>query len=1401
MSNNDDGTLSFGTAVDMSGLEEGMNAIQQKIYDVCANTETQSAHISQVLSKIPTVNIDFVTNASQSLHTIDAAFAEIDRVVDENKSAIVELESEYDRLSKKSASNPEEIEALNQQKQAIEENIALRRQIIDEAGKTADALAQTEQSLKAETAAVIESATTIRDQLSSIGAQCEQHEATIARLESESQNLKNKMAAAFSSGDDAEYNKLRQKTAAIEQEISTRKKSLAELQKQSNELEDEAQKIEKATQATKRNAAETDNNTQKQVSLRQRLREMKIELVEMEAAGQRGTQAYRDLQEEAARLTDAWGDAQAQANILANDQRGMQGIISGLTGLSGVFSAAQGAVGLFTGENEELQKVMLKVQSLMAITMGLQQVQQTLNKDSAFMLVTVNKLKEYWNKITGQSVAIQEAETAATEGNTIAQVENTTATTADTSAQTANNTSTVAGTTAQTANTASTKLSTVATWANVAATKASSLALKGLKLALAATGIGLLVVAVGELASWLMSLSDKANEASKAFEEQEKLQEDGRKAYAKASVEISDYTTKIENFNGTKQQEKKLVEELNSKYGSAMGYYDSLSKWKDVLKQKGEAYCNMLLKEAEAQAYLNKYTEAFIALQEVKDKAAAGEYDDRWYEFWNWGGKGDAEKRADAIKEAGTAVKKWYGLYKQTMQDAQAIRDNFDLNPHIDPKASTSNGGKSAGNTFDPKAAAREYKKIYDEYVADVTKFIKDANAKITEQQIESSGDGLVRELNDIRYSTYQKQQAWQEQLKQLAEIRKNAVKEQYMTQKGHTEDTWEKTAASKKTVADYQNELLFNTDGTQTELAKKYYEVLNGITQHGEAQIAETRQKYYDGWVSQYGTTEQKLDVLTAKYTKILNEVPEQFRKGVEDAWDAEESQIKLTDLKKEMNWEEVFGDLDRVATSSLQSIKKKLQDYLSKNKELAPEGIKEIVSSIEKIDDKLSERNPFTTLGKSLDNLVTANKAVKKAQDEYNKAVEEGTSAEISNAKAALDAAKNVKQKALADATKSLHSTVSQIKEVKGCFDDLTGTLEAFGVKIPEKLNGFLGGIGDAIGGLESMDLTKPFSVISGGLKTIGGIGKAIGSLFNNDGKKEKRIQALQKQIDKLQVSYEKLEKSVDKVYSKDASKMIEQQNKMLQQQKVLINNQIREEESKKDTDKSKIEAWRKQIDEINETISDNREKAKDAIFGEDVKSAIENFASTYADAWSSVEDRTESAKDAVRSMMKKMVSESIKAAIQSSGAMERIRNQLESFFADNVLSDWEQNYVLKMAEDMQKQLDKQFGWADSLFSGDDTSEREGESKGIATASQESVDENNARLTTIQGHTYTLVQGMSELTATSAAILVHVSGIHDDTTSIDRKLNGLEDMSKGIKNIQNAVDDISNRGVRLKT
>lgn len=293
----------------------------------------------------------------------------------------------------------------------------------------------------------------------------------------------------------------------------------------------------------------------------------------------------------------------------------------------------------------------------------------------------------------------------------------------------------------------------------------------------------------------------------------------------------------------------------------------------------------------------------------------------------------------------------------------------------------------------------------------------------------------------------------------------------------------------------------------------------------------------------------------------------------------------------------------------------------------------------------------------------------------------------------------------------------------------------------KLGDSFGGVFGGIAEgfsvamdtvssAMNGAKAGSMFGPIGASAGA--AIGVVTSLSGAIAKiHDKKNEKRIQRLQDQIDTLDKSYGKLEKSIEKAYSKDASKMIEQNNKLLEQQKILIQQQIREEQDKKKTDDSRIKEWQEQIEEINDVIAENKEKAKDAIFGEDLKSAIDNFANAQAEAWASGEDRAESAKDTVKKMMRQMVTESIKAATESSGAMEKIRDKLKEFYADNVLSGWEQDYIYNMAEELQKEIDRQFGWADSLMK-DKVEEPEKEEdisentlKGAyAKASQESID-----------------------------------------------------------------------------
>lgn len=378
---------------------------------------------------------------------------------------------------------------------------------------------------------------------------------------------------------------------------------------------------------------------------------------------------------------------------------------------------------------------------------------------------------------------------------------------------------------------------------------------------------------------------------------------------------------------------------------------------------------------------------------------------------------------------------------------------------------------------------------------------------------------------------------------------------------------------------------------------------------------------------------------------------------------------------------------------------------------------------------------KETFDTLRKSPEELERIRKGIDNVRNSADQS-ETGFNKLANGLKKVFDAGSNTKK--LQDGLEEIRSGLSEVLSVAQFLSDTFSNLgEAFGSDtlsgIAEGINVAMDGLNSAMQGAEAGAIFGPIGSAAGA--AIGLVSSLASSIAKiHDAKNEKRIQKLQDQVDTLDRSYGKLGKSIEAAYGKSASSLIEDQNKLLEQQKVLIQNQIKEEQDKKNTDSDRIKEWENQIDEINNLISDNKEKAIDVIFGEDLKSAIDNFAEAYADAWASGENRAKSAKDVVKQMMQQMVTESIKAAIKSSNKMEEIRTKLQQFYADNVLSQWEQDYINNMAEQLQQEIDAQFGWADSLMGESSTTEQKSTAEGFETMSQDTATELNGRFTALQ-------------------------------------------------------------------
>lgn len=435
--------------------------------------------------------------------------------------------------------------------------------------------------------AFLQTADGIRQAIGQIGQACEIHERALSELEAKYNQLGKEAQDALGAGRMDEARRAKEMQAAIAGEMAVRKQALAEARELSDVLEEEAQKRERLTTGIKRNETA-------QQSLRGRIKELKEEMALLIEQGiDQQSASYKALVNELGRLQDIQGDIATQGKILANDEAKFQGFIQGISGLAGGLSAATGAVSLFAGENENLQNVMTKVQSVMAIAIGMQQVAQTLNKDSAFQLVTLNGLKSWWAGVVAKATVAETANTAATAANTAAKEAQAAATAQNAVAQGAN----TAATTAQTV------AATAGTTANLGF--AGSLRLVGVALK-SIPVFGWVLAGISALIGLVVHFSSKAREAKKAQEEFSNAMIEGAyKPIGKIEELSAKYTALGNNIKDKEQfvkDNKKAFEELGVSI-------TSVRDAENLLINNKEAFIEAQMAKARALVHSQQATE------------------------------------------------------------------------------------------------------------------------------------------------------------------------------------------------------------------------------------------------------------------------------------------------------------------------------------------------------------------------------------------------------------------------------------------------------------------------------------------------------------------------------------------------------------------------------------------------------------------------------------------------------------------------------------------------------------------------------------------------------------------------------------------------------------------------
>lgn len=124
------------------------------------------------------------------------------------------------------------------------------------------------------------------------------------------------------------------------------------------------------------------------------------------------------------------------------------------------------------------------------------------------------------------------------------------------------------------------------------------LAIRGLMIT---TGVGVAIVALTEVINRLTTSSDKAAQGTDNLKlaEQRAQQAHEQTAQQIASVrsEMALNISKLKEFKGSKEQEKTLVQQMNAKYGEALGYYSTVSQWYQALTANSKAYCDQMINE------------------------------------------------------------------------------------------------------------------------------------------------------------------------------------------------------------------------------------------------------------------------------------------------------------------------------------------------------------------------------------------------------------------------------------------------------------------------------------------------------------------------------------------------------------------------------------------------------------------------------------------------------------------------------------------------------------------------------------------------------------------------------------------------------------------------------------
>lgn len=328
--------------------------------------------------------------------------------------------------------------------------------------------------------------------------------------------------------------------------------------------------------------------------------------------------------------------------------------------------------------------------------------------------------------------------------------------------------------------------------------------------------------------------------------------------------------------------------------------------------------------------------------------------------------------------------------------------------------------------------------------------------------------------------------------------------------------------------------------------------------------------------YLKNYGTFMQKRQAITDEYTRKISEATTQGDKDIlQKEMEKALSSLDLEKLKQGINWELVFGDLDKVSKESLNKVKQQLRDFKNSEeyKNMAVDQKKVIDEALNNIQSTLIDKGGLLAdLPEQLSELAKAQDELSQAQEEYNEAMRSGTDAQKEAATKKLNDAQKRQQNAQTNVQKSTDKTTSNLITLSNVITQLgsnsemslsqVGSLAGDVVDVFTEAGSKIGGIIgaafsllDAIGtqgldGFVGNIFSSVFKSVGGiwDTLTFGGFSKLFG-IGGNEKEVQDTINRLTDRNEKLQSAIESLTEEMKS--SKGSEKSVAEYNKAIKYQ----------------------------------------------------------------------------------------------------------------------------------------------------------------------------------------------------------------------------------------------------------